>query len=227
MIYRLPARLVGIGLLVAGGSFAAEYAVLQTGSRLRVERHESAGDRIRLHLPEGGTIDLAASAIEGFEPDDMVPAAATAPATPPPAEDVETAIERLGAELGLPAALIHSVVAAESAYNPSAVSSKGAVGLMQLMPETARELQVADSLDPVQNLRGGTAYLKQLLERYDGRRDQLVRALAAYNAGPGKVDRYGGLPPYNETRLFVGRVIQRFLRLTEEQAAGSIATATR
>ena len=227
MIYRLPARLVGIGLLVAGGSFAAEYAVLQSGSRLRVERHESAGDRIRLHLPEGGTIDLAASAIEGFEPDDMLPAAATAPATLPPAEDVETAIERLGAELGLPAALIHSVVAAESAYNPSAVSSKGAVGLMQLMPETARELQVADSLDPVQNLRGGTAYLKQLLERYEGRRDQLVRALAAYNAGPGKVDRYGGLPPYNETRLFVGRVIQRFLRLTEEQAAGGISTATR
>jgi soluble lytic murein transglycosylase-like protein len=214
-------------LLIAGGSLAAEYAVLQTGSRLRVERHESAGDRIRLHLPEGGTIVLAASAIEGFEPDDMVPAAAKAPATPPPAEDVETAIERLGAELGLPAALIHSVVAAESAYNPSAVSSKGAVGLMQLMPETARELQVTDSLDPVQNLRGGTHYLKQLLKRYDGQRDQLVRALAAYNAGPGKVDRYGGLPPYNETRLFVGRVIQRFLRLTEEQAAGGISTATR
>jgi soluble lytic murein transglycosylase-like protein len=98
---------------------------------------------------------------------------------------------------------------------------------MQLMAETARELQVTDSLDPVQNLRGGTAYLKQLLDRYDGRRDQLVRALAAYNAGPGKVDRYGGLPPYNETRLFVGRVIQRFLRLTEEQAAGGISNATR
>ena len=77
----------------------------------------------------------------------------------------------------------------------------------------------------VQNLRGGTAYLKQLLNRYDGRRDQLVRALAAYNAGPGKVDRYGGLPPYNETRAFVGRVIQRFLRLTEAQAAG-ISNAT-
>jgi soluble lytic murein transglycosylase-like protein len=223
MLYRLPARLVGIGLLIAGGSLAAEYAVLQTGSRLRVERHEAVGDRIRLRLPEGGTIELAASAIEGFEPDDMVPAAPAA--TPPPAEDVETTIEKLGVELGLPAALIHSVVAAESAYNPSAVSSKGAVGLMQLMPETARELQVTDSLDPVQNLRGGTAYLKQLLERYDGRRDQLVRALAAYNAGPEKVDHYGGLPPYNETRLFVGRVIQRFLRLTEGQAANGVAGA--
>jgi soluble lytic murein transglycosylase-like protein len=217
-------------LLVAGGSLAAEHAVLQTGSRLRVERHESTGDRVRLHLPEGGTIELAASAIVGFEPDnvdDVAPAAASAATTPPPVEDVETVIERLGAELDLPAALIHSVVAAESAYNPSAVSSKGAVGLMQLMPETARELQVTDSLDPVQNLRGGTHYLKQLLKRYDGQRDQLVRALAAYNAGPGKVDRYGGLPPYNETRLFVGRVIQRFLRLTEEQAAGGISTATR
>jgi hypothetical protein len=224
MLYRLPARLVAVGLLVAGGSLAAEYAVLQTGSRLRVERHEAVGDRIRLHLPEGGTIELAAYAIGGFEPDDVVPASAAA--APPPAEDVETVIERLGAELGLPAALIHSVVAAESAYNPSAVSSKGALGLMQLMPETARELQVADALDPVQNLRGGTSYLKQLLDRYEGQGDQLVRALAAYNAGPGKVDRYGGLPPYNETRLFVGRVIQRFLRLTEGQTAGGIANAT-
>jgi soluble lytic murein transglycosylase-like protein len=217
-------------LLVAGGSLAAEYAVLQTGSRLRVERHESTGDRVRLHLPEGGTIELAASAIVGFEPDnvdDVAPAAASAATTPPPVEDVETVIERLGAELDLPAALIHSVVAAESAYNPSAVSPKGAVGLMQLMPDTARELQVTDALDPVQNLRGGTAYLKQLLDRYDGQRDQLVRALAAYNAGPGKVDRYGGLPPYSETRLFVGRVIQQFLRLTGEQAsaAGSATTA--
>jgi soluble lytic murein transglycosylase-like protein len=95
------------------------------------------------------------------------------------------------------------------------VSPKGAVGLMQLMPETAAELEVEDRTDPAQNVSGGTRYLKGLLERYSESPDQLLRALAAYNAGPEKVDHYDGLPPYNETRLFVRRVMQRFLALSE------------
>jgi soluble lytic murein transglycosylase-like protein len=209
-----------LSFVLATSALAAEYAVLHTGFRLRAEHHEVLGDQVRLHTAAGGTIDLEASAISHFEADELAPAPgvpelAGGHGGPPLQETVEALIDRLGGELGLHPALIHSIVAAESAYRPDAVSSKGAVGLMQLMPETARELQVEDRRDPAQNLRGGTSYLKQLLERYAGKKDQLARALAAYNAGPEKVDRYDGLPPYNETRLFVGRVIQRFLRLTE------------
>ena len=110
--------------------------------------------------------------------------------------------------------LIHSVIAAESAGDPSAVSHAGAIGLMQLMPETAAELAV-DPYQADQNVRGGARYLREMLERYAGRDDQLVLALAAYNAGPGAVDRYNGIPPYAETRAYVRRVLERFLRLTE------------
>ncbi len=221
MLQTLSVRLVAVGFVAATSAFAAEYAILHTGFRLRAERHEVVGDQVRLYTPGGGTIDLEAAAIRRFEPDDFV--SPPPPESGPPqaeTESVEALIERLGTDLGLHPALIHSVVAAESAYQPDAVSSKGAMGLMQLMPETARELRVDDARDPAQNLRGGTSYLKQLLERYAGKKDQLARALAAYNAGPTKVDLYDGLPPYNETRLFVGRVMQRFLQLTD--TAGSL-----
>ena len=116
----------------------------------------------------------------------------------------------------MPEALIHSVIAAESAYDADAVSSKGAVGLMQLMPDTAQDLEVSDRRDPSQNVRGGTTYLRQLLDRYRESPDSLLLALAAYNAGPGNVDSYRGLPPFNETRMFVRRVLDRFLVLTNE-----------
>lgn len=109
---------------------------------------------------------------------------------------------------GIPPALVKAVIAAESAFDSDAVSHKGAKGLMQLMPETAEEMGVADPLEPAQNVRGGTSYLRAMIDRYG----DLGRALAAYNAGPSTVDRYGGIPPFEETRDYVDRVLAYYRR---------------
>ncbi len=212
-------RLVLACAVVAVPAAAAEYAVLDTGFRIRAERHEQAGEQVRLFLDNGGVIEFPAAQIASFEPEDYV-----APASLPSAEaavkpfDLDAAVRAIAAEYHLPEELVQSVIATESAYDPAAVSGKGAIGLMQLMPETARELAV-NPHDPGENVQGGVSYLKQLLERYAGSQDQLVLALAAYNAGPGAVDRYRGLPPYAETHAFVRRVIERFLQLADTRAA--------
>lgn len=121
---------------------------------------------------------------------------------------IEQMIDRIAAEVRLSPELIHSVVATESDYQPQAVSPAGAEGLMQLMPETARELGVQDSFDPLQNLRGGSRYLKQLLDKYDG---DLDRALAAYNWGQGNLDRKGLEQMPQETRDYLARVKGRLV----------------
>ena len=113
-------------------------------------------------------------------------------------------IERYATRSEVPAELVRAVVQVESGFDPTARSSAGAMGLMQLMPETAAELGVADPYDPADNLRGGITYLKQLLEQYEGNQEI---ALAAYNAGPGAVERYGNrVPPFAETQSYVRRV---------------------
>ena len=117
----------------------------------------------------------------------------------------DTLIREASRREGVDPALVKAVVQAESAFDPNAVSSAGAKGLMQLTDSTARSLGVANSFDPAQNVAAGVKYLKQLLGRYDG---DTTRALAAYNAGPGAVDRYSGVPPYAETRGYVQRVLQ-------------------
>lgn len=119
----------------------------------------------------------------------------------------ETIVASIAAREGMDPSLIQSIIEVESGFNSRAFSPKGAMGLMQLMPETARELGVCDPWDPVENITGGTRYLSRLLKRYRG---DLTKALAAYNAGPTVVDAYGGIPPYQETQEYVNNVLAIF-----------------
>jgi soluble lytic murein transglycosylase-like protein len=196
-------------LTTAATAFAGEYAVLTTGSRLRADRHETQDGKVRLYTGEG-YIEMEASRIQAFEPcEDAAPAAVpVAVPAPSPVEAPKPALtpaelaDAAAIKYGLPAALIRSVMAAESAGRPNAVSPKGAIGLMQLMPETARELGV-NPHDPAQNVDGGVRYLRDMLVRFDY---QLWHALAAYNAGPGAVEKYGTIPPYRETIQYINRI---------------------
>jgi len=119
----------------------------------------------------------------------------------------EPLINRYAKKFGVSKALIKAVIHAESDFNPYAVSSKGAQGLMQLMPETARDLSVQDVFDPEDNIRGGVQYLKMLLEKYNG---DLSLSLAAYNAGPNRVNQYGRIPPYRETKNYIKKVLNYY-----------------
>ncbi|MCP3952573.1 MAG: lytic transglycosylase domain-containing protein [Desulfobacterales bacterium] len=120
-------------------------------------------------------------------------------------ERINQSVARASQKYNLPENLVKGVIRAESAFYPRAVSAAGAQGLMQLMPGTARELGVTDAFDIDQNIDGGARYLKQMLDRFDG---DVAKALAAYNAGPGTVDRYKGKVPYRETIAYVDRVLK-------------------
>lgn len=121
-------------------------------------------------------------------------------------DHLDLAIDEISTRYGVDEKLVRSVISVESAWRPDAVSPKGAIGLMQLMPGTARMLSV-DPKDPVQNIEGGVKYLAQLSEKYSG---DLEKILAAYNAGPGRVDKYGGIPPFKETEAYVKRVLKLY-----------------
>lgn len=119
-------------------------------------------------------------------------------------DEFEPIIQSLASEYGVDKSLVKAVIHAESGYNPNAVSSKGAQGLMQLMPKTAQGLKVNNSFDPKDNIRGGIRYLRFLLDTFKG---DVTLALAAYNAGLSRVSQYGGVPPYQETRNYISKVL--------------------
>lgn len=137
------------------------------------------------------------------QPPAAAPSAATAANQPPYHELVSAAASRYGVD----AELISSVMEVESHFNPKAVSAKNARGLMQLLPETAARLGVKDIFDPKENIEGGTRYLKELLQLYN---NDLTLTLAAYNAGPDKVQKYGNVPPYRETVSYVNQVKRKY-----------------
>jgi soluble lytic murein transglycosylase-like protein len=199
-------------LTTAAVASGGEWAVLSNGFQLRIERHERSGDIIRLVTGQGVT-ELPAAQVVAFEPDVRIPEP-IAPAAPTPAPVVEPIspkqlVQDAALRHGLPPAFVHSVAQVESAYDPAARSPKGAVGLMQLMPATASALE-ADPADPRQNADAGARHLRDLLLKYKDHPDQVHRALAAYNAGSGAVDKYNGIPPYRETQLYVEKVLQKY-----------------
>jgi Transglycosylase SLT domain len=199
---------------------SADFAILQNGFSIRHERREVVGSVTRLYLgaDTNGYVDVPTSFIDRFEsdPEPLAPAVKSLP------EVVSIASSRYH----LDPDLVNSVIHAESGFNTRAVSSKGARGLMQLMPQTASRLGVADPFDPGANVEGGTRYLRELLQRYNF---DLIKALAAYNAGPGRVDRYHGVPPYYATQVYVAGIIRDFNRkkLAQQKAAARGATVKR
>jgi hypothetical protein len=186
-------------ILALAPAARADWVVLRNGQRLHVAGYEKRGGSVVLHLA-GGEATIAATDVVRVEPEDVFPAAvpAPAPASGPFAPEIADAAEKTG----LDQRLLSSVIHAESNFQPRAISSKGALGLMQLMPATARELAVRDPFDPQQNVQAGARYLRQLLGQFGN----LNLALAAYNAGPRRVNLYRGVPPFPETRAYIQRV---------------------
>ena len=218
--------------LIPFPAVAGHLVTLVNGSSLDVESYRLEGPRIVFTLEGGGEIGIPPVQVSSVSEKPATPAAPTptgpslpledtgrplvtppAPAglAPPgvspfdPEPGVRALIGEMAAGMGVEARLVEALVEAESNFDPYAVSRRGAMGLMQLMPLTARRFKVENVFDPRQNLEGGMRYLKELLARYS----DTALALAAYNAGEEAVDRYGGIPPFKETRGYVKRILLR------------------
>jgi soluble lytic murein transglycosylase-like protein len=198
----MPLRRILLSCAVLFGvapSLRAEYVALRNGQRLHVTGYQLVGEKYRLQIA-GGVVEVPMEEVLAIEPEDLfAPLPAPVAATAPFHEMVKAAAARYSVDEDL----IASVIAAESNFDPKAVSRKNARGLMQLLPETAARFGVQNIFDPQENIDAGTHYLSDLLRRYD---NDLALALAAYNAGPEKVLQFGRVPPYPETVSYIRRV---------------------
>ena len=193
-------------------------ATLQNGFSIRFDHRVQRNDQSRLFLSvdESSFVDIPTAQIMDLSAEKLPDLPPVALAKPQPKIDIPTAITNASDKHGIDADLLYSVIRAESGFNPRAVSNKGAQGLMQLMPNTASKLGVRDAFDTAANVEAGTRYLRELLDRYHY---DLAKALAAYNAGPQRVDQYHGIPPYRETRAYVARIIREYNKKKLEQMA--------
>jgi soluble lytic murein transglycosylase-like protein len=232
----------GVAMVFLGlPATASELAVLRNGFTIRHEHRLVMGATTRLYLAsdDESFTDVPTAEITGYEKDLSLPLPARpAPATPTPVNlpainpssvgaaksapmlPLNQVVDSVSAAYHLDPDLVNSVIHAESGFNAHAISPKGARGLMQLMPGTANQLGVNDVFDPRANVAGGSRYLRELLERYNF---DLVKALAAYNAGPQRVEQYQGVPPFRETRAYVARIVHEYnkKKLAQEKAAKS------
>ena len=214
-IYR-PITIAVLALGVSISALAADIAMLRNGFSIRHERREQIGDITRLFTGDG-YVDVPTDQIVSYEKEEApVPAPPSAdaapsllPATPadPGKVDIDQLVRDASAKHRIDPDFVNSVIKYESNFQPRAVSSKGAQGLMQLMPGTAAQLGVTDAFDPKANVEAGIEYLFQLLTLYD---NDPIKALAAYNAGPQRVEQYHGVPPYRETQLYIWRIVRDF-----------------
>jgi hypothetical protein len=217
-MHAMSARLLSAVAVVAcalssAAPASAELVYLQTGRSFSVRAVRSEGDLLILQLRGGGEMTCSRELIARVAPDeveypeDVLPGMVAAqdgsepPAIPDRYEDLVVTTAR---KHGVDARLVHAVIQVESAYRARAISPKGARGLMQLLPSTGRQYGAMDLFDPEVNLDAGVRHLKGLLARFD----DLPLALAAYNAGAGAVSRFGGIPPFRETRTYVTRILQ-------------------
>jgi hypothetical protein len=224
---------IAILAIAALPCFAAEVAVLKNGFTIKHERREIAGDVTRLCVSADCTnyVDVPTANIDHYEAAPDPPPVANKDSRGPifssaypshPQTNLADVVNQASGRYRLDPDLVNSVIKAESDFNPHAISPKGARGLMQLMPGTASQLGVPNAFDPQANVEGGTKYLRELLERYNF---DLAKALAAYNAGPQRVEQFGGIPPYYETRAYVARIVKDFNRkkLAQQKAAQKTA----
>ena len=209
---------IALSLLGVATTARAEVVYFATGRTLNVKEHRQDGGSLVLTLRSGGEVVCEAALITRIAPDETPypePVveelkATTADSTNAAPDrgirlqpDLEAFIDRVSAREGVDAKLVRAVIEVESGYRPSARSPKGAMGLMQLMPATARQYAVTNPYDPAANIEAGIKHLKSLLSRFPQ-----ALALAAYNAGDAAVERFGGIPPYAETRNYVSRILQ-------------------
>ena len=213
-------------VVLAAPTLRAEYVVLRSGQRLRVTGYQLLGDKYRLQMA-GGVVEIAAEDVVAIEPEDSFTSLPAKAIVKPPYREL---VQAAAARYNVDADLITSVIAVESNFDPKALSRKNARGLMQLLPETAARLGVQDIYDPQENIDAGTRYLRELLEKYN---NNLTLALAAYNAGPDRVEQYGRVPPFTETLSYVRRVKRSYDKSKSKASAktpappGAIAATSR